>query len=265
MNSELGHEIRLAAPPPPSSQDVSDNPVLEEAQAAIGQFADEDGAALPQVVADLIKRCLDGTEPIEGLGSDKYWVATKFSARHVNIVMLRVAGFKNIEIAQAMGTTPVTVCSIVNHPYGRKIINAMLAARGTRVLDIRTKLDYYADEILDHIYDLTAKSADLDVVSKVGFGLLDRAGYSVTHKVAHQAPLAASASESTLSRLASALEESGSIEAHILPVYVPKGPPEDQGRATAAGFAGQSQGSPPEPLGELGTSGGLRLAKVSGA
>lgn len=246
-----------------SAQDARDA-VMEQ---FLGQTDDDEaGEGLPQEVSDLIKRCLDGTEPIEGLGSNKHWVTPKFSARHVNMVMLRAAGFKNIEIAQAMGTTPVTVCSIVNHPYGRKIIHAMMTTRGTRVLDIRTKLDYYADEILDHIYDLTAKSADLDVVSKVGFGLLDRAGYSVTHKVAQQAtPGASSASESTLSRLASALEQSNSIESHILPVYIPKGPPEDQARATTAGSAGQSQGSPPEPLGELGTSDGLRLARVAGA
>jgi len=130
------------------------------------------------------------------------------------------------------------------------------------VLDIRTKLDMYASDVLDQMYDLTTKSEDLELVAKVGFGLLDRAGYSTTQKFQQVPPAKDLASETTLSRVALALEQSASVDAHIVPAYVPK-PPPDEGRGEV-GSSGTpaSESSPGSELGP--SSGNLRLAKVSG-
>lgn len=226
-------------------------------------FAD-DGMEMPPSVSALIKRCLDGTEPIER--PLKYWEQEKFNARHVNVVMLKVAGFKSNEIAQALGYTAPTISWTLNHPYGKKILHALMTARGTRVLDIRTKLDVYADQILDQMLDMTSKSNDLDQVTKVGFGLLDRAGYNATTKVQQVASPQGLSSNGALSRLASALEQSSVVDAHIMPTYVPKPPPEDQGRGEV-GSSGQSLGRdssrPATDVSSDSSDGGIRLAKVS--
>jgi predicted transcriptional regulator len=288
--SSLGHETQIAGARGQSAS--ADRPdvrlgvgpgagrtVGEESKAAAAavageqlvDFAADEGGELPAAVRELINRCLEGTEPY---GRElKTWEQDKFNSRHVNMVMLRAAGFKGGEIAQAMGATQAMVSWTLNHPYGRKIIHALMTARGTRVLDIRTKLDQYADQILDQIFELTCNSSDLETVSKVGFGLLDRAGYGATQKVQHDVkPAEGAASESTLSRVASALEASAMVNAVIMPAYIPKPPPED---SLGRGEVGSSAESAPRGSGALPASGpgptgpgfdqGIRLAKVSGS
>lgn len=215
---------------------------------------DEEGGVLSPETQALIRRMIDGTEPIDGELKDHH--TEKFSPRQVNMVMLKAAGFKGTEIAAALGCTNVTVSNTVNHPYGRKLMTSLMAARGVRVLDIRTKLDVYAGEILDQMFELTSQSKDLEAVSKVGFGLLDRAGYNATQKVQTVPAERGLASEGTLSRLASALEESQRVDASIMPAYVPKPPPDD----------GLIESSSPGSTAEVDplAGGGVRLAKVSG-
>lgn len=223
----------------------------EVAKEQILDFSDDEGEnALSPEIQALIRRCLDGTEPIDG--DLKQHHVEAFTTRHINMVMLRAAGFKGIEIAAALGCNNVTVSNTINHPYGRKLMAALMASRGVRVLDIRTKLDVYAGEILDQMFELTSKSNDLELVSKVGFGLLDRAGYNATQKVQQVPASKGLASEDTLSRLASALEESECVNASIMPAYIPK-PPPDEGIISSS-----SPGSDADLSG-----GGIRLTKVS--
>lgn len=227
----------------------------EVAKAELLDFAaeDSDTPGISKEISELIQRCLDGTEPCEKLKT--YNQNDKFCAKHVNMVMLRVAGFKVGEIAAACGHHISSVSQILHHPYSLKIQHALVVSRGTRVLDIRTKLDQYADEILDQIFELTQASKDLEAVTKVGFGLLDRAGYGATQRVQQVPADRGLASEGTLSRLASALEESSVVDASIMPAYVPKPPPDDG--LTPSSSSGSD--AEVDPLAD----GGVRLTKVS--
>lgn len=256
MSEHLERESNIGAKAPPSA-------VVSAAQdGLIDLTGDEDGAELPQHVRELIKRCLSGEEPIgRALHNNE---PTKFSTQHVNICLLRVAGFRNGEIAAACGYTPTMVSIATNHPYGKKIIAELISSRGGRVLDIRSRLDEYASEVLDHVFNLAIGSQDLAVVSKVGFNLLDRAGYAPTQRL-EVTDKREIASEGSLNRLASALEQSQSVDSHIMPVYIPS-PPPDEGRGEVGASEPQARDSRlPGPEVEPLSGGGIRLAKVAGA
>jgi len=104
--------------------EASDEELAKRAEETSGllDFSEDENGSLPPEVSELIRRCLDGTEPAEG---KKPWHQDKFSARHVNVCMLRAAGFKNGEIASAMGANPATISWTLSHPYGKKIIHAL--------------------------------------------------------------------------------------------------------------------------------------------
>lgn len=245
----------------PASETQPEKPVAVQAmQDGLLDLSGDEGAEMPQAVKDLIKRCMDGTEPPERpLHSNE---ARQFSTQHVNICMLKVAGFRTGEIASACGYTPTMVSVTIHHPYGRKIIHALMTARGTRVLDIRSRLDEYAGEVLDHMYGLAVASQDLKEVSNVTFGLLDRAGYSTTHKIT-QVPASQLASENALARVASALEQSASVDSHIMQSYVPSSPPDEgRGGVDSERSGARDQMMPGQEIEPL--SGGIRLTKVAG-
>lgn len=267
MTEHLERETRLAGTPSADSAaggtaSVPASELPPHMQNVTGELADvyDDSGEFSPEVAALVKRCLDGTEPMEG---KRTWDHDKFNARHVNMVLLRLAGFKVGEIAEVMGCGIANVSNTLHHPYGKKILNAMMLARGTRVLDIRTRLDLYAGEILDQMVELTSKSNDLEVVTKVGFGLLDRAGYNATQKVAVAHAPQGLASDHTLSRLANALEQSTMVDAQVMPAYVPKGPPENQGQSEVGtlGAGGRDETVARSPVDPAFS--GIRLAKVS--
>lgn len=261
MEERLEHELHIGATPQRTCGAASVAAHAEEITDTLLDMSGDDGASLPPAVSALIKRCLDRTEPIDGLKSND---RVEFTPRHVNMVMLRAAGFKANEIGQALGITTSTVCRFMRHPYAQKILHALISARGARVLDIRSKLDNYADEVLDRMFDLAQKSDDLDAVSKVGFGLLDRAGYGPQSKVTHDVKTSPVATESTLSRLAHAMEQSLSVDRSIMPTYKPQRPPDEglelEGSSSDDVLGSDSSGS------EAGlSSGGVRLTKVASA
>lgn len=178
-------------------------------------------------VRDLISRCMDGTEPHSR--EFKPYEPLKFNTQHITMALMRAGGFRVGEIAQVLGTVPSRVSQILWHPYSIQIIRAMMHHQGARVIDIRTRLEEHASEILERMVELTLKEEDLDKVSKVGFGLLDRAGYGTQQKQASPSSAAPSATDSTLARLASALDESKQVDEVIMPTFKSKGPPADAG------------------------------------
>jgi hypothetical protein len=104
-----------------------------------------------------------------------------------------------------------------------------------RVLDIRTRMEGYASEFLDHLADLTLASEDLGEVRQASFGLLDRIGHGPLNKSV-SATVPASAFEDVgnavheshpLNRLATAMEESNRVNTEVMPNFVSRRPPEE--------------------------------------
>lgn len=218
MAESLGYEVRIGSPPP----SPDGGPLAQ-----LRDFALPEPKDLPQAVKDLLGRCMDGTEPT---GRElKHNEVKKFAPQHINIIMLRAAGFRSGEIARWLELDPVYVSVVLNHPYGKKLISALVQHTAAGVTDIKTRLSIYASDMLDKIYGLALQESDLEKVSKVGFALLDRAGHGPTQKIQAETKRGMdTATEATLGRLSAALEESNAVDRVIMPGYVPKPPPEAQ-------------------------------------
>jgi hypothetical protein len=201
----------------------------------------EERSFSPEVKA-LIQRCLEGTEPAEL----KYWENDKFGPQHINAVVLRAAGFRPGEVAKAMGITPGRASVILNHPYAKKIILALAPEKAVRVFDIRTKMELYGSELLDHVFDLAIESQDLAEVRQAGFGLLDRIGHGPVNKsVSTSVPASAfgdaggsGGDGKLLGRLAAAMEESNRLDREVMPNFKSQRPPEEHSLPGSEGRLG---------------------------
>jgi hypothetical protein len=191
-----------------------------------------DDVALSPEVQALIERCMEGTEPWDK-GEREYWQSQKLSPQQIQVVMLCVAGFKQVEIAKMLGLDAARVNVTCQHPYSKKIVAAMLPTTATRVIDIRTRMEVMAGQLMDHAFGLAIMSKDVKEVKDVTFGFLDRAGYGAVNKSAtlNVSPKdLREASGSALTRMASALEESKVVDAVVMPGWKTPVPPEDPGQ-----------------------------------
>lgn len=173
----------------------------------------------------LISRCLDGTEPT---GRELYaWETQKLSPKAVQAVLLRAAGFKGVEVAKLLGIDAQNVSIFCRHPYGQKILHAMMHTQGARVLDIKSKLEANANVMLDTLMLRAAAEANTEIVAKVTFGLLDRAGYGPKQIIGVERSGGFAADKTSMSRIADALEGSRKIDQHVTPHFQQKPPPLD--------------------------------------
>lgn len=182
---------------------------------------------LPPEARELIKRCMAGTEPY---GRElKYYESKTFSPTMINAIMLMAAGFKNRQVAKMLGVEQQRLSVVRRHPYGIKLLDCLLSRQGVRVLDLKTKLAEYSESLTDELYKQALLSQDLKTISKITFGMLDRAGYGPTTKVEttdKRTPLE-SVGHSALSRLAAALEASDRVDSMVMPGRPTALPPVD--------------------------------------
>lgn len=219
MEDRLEAEVQLA----------SESPELSLADAALDELDQQVGASrLSPQVQEMIQRMLDGKE---AYGRDlKPYEPMKFTPTHINICTLKAAGFKGREIAQMVGLDQQRVSIILRHPYGVKLVSHIVPRNSARVLDIKTKLLEYAEDLLDDTFKLASKSEDLEQVSKVTFGLLDRAGYAPKAAATGDGKEHGLGTENNhlLARVFTALTESEQVTKHIMPGYVQRRPPEEE-------------------------------------
>jgi predicted XRE-type DNA-binding protein len=171
----------------------------------------------PEIQA-LIARCMEGTEPYER--ELKSWEMQKFSPMNVTTILMMSAGFRQKQVAEILGIEQHRISVTVNHPYGRKLLHALMHRQSGRVLDIRTRMETFAGDILDKMYKDAMQSEDLKIVSSIGFAMLDRAGYAPAQNInvnSKSVNVSATTDPATLSRIANALEESNSVDRFIMP------------------------------------------------
>ena len=203
MEDKLEREEQIAqAPPAPRLE-------LEDIVA--------DQTIEPEIRA-LIERCMEGTEPYER--ELKSWEMQKFSPVNVTTILMMSAGFRQKQVAEILGIEQHRVSVTANHPYGRKLLHALMHRQSGRVLDIRTRMEQFAGDIMDKMYKDAMLSNDLKTVSSIGFAMLDRAGYAPTQNIkvdSRNVSVSATTDPATLSRIANALEESNSVDRFIMP------------------------------------------------
>lgn len=187
---------------------------------------------------ELIQRLLDGTE---AYGRDlKAWEVQKFNPIHINVCVLRAAGFRGVEIAKILDLQQTTVSLTLTHPYGIKLVGALVPRSAVKVFDIKTRLEEQASELLDHVYSLAMKSEEVKDVANVTFGILDRAGYQPkSNTSSKEIPGSFSMQESTMKRLERAMEGSAMVNKEVMPHWVPRKPP-DEGSLPADDSVGLS-------------------------
>lgn len=230
----LGREEQIA----PSTELAVAHPELEDSLLP----------SLPKPIMELIDRMLDGTEPY---GRPlKEWDVLKFNPRHINMCVLRASGFKVKEVAELMGYERQGVYQTMTHPYAKKLISALTAQTSAQVLDIRGRIEDYASDLLDETFKLAMEESDLDKLSKVTFGLLDRAGHGVKEAASGaKAPGSGEiqAEASVLNRLSKALEGSKMVDREVMPTWIPRRPPEENfedGQAGSASVGAEGEGGP---------------------
>lgn len=241
MEERLVQETQIVEP----ERLLTKHEIRRETAVAQGEFITSESveeSSLAPEVQELIARCMDGSEPYgRELKSNE---AQKFNSIHIQIVMLRVAGFKQNEIAQMLSLGHMTVHITLKHPYGRKIMLALMPGSATRVLDIRTRMEMMASDLMDECFSLAMKSQDLKEVKDVTFGFLDRAGYNPVNKTAGVVGTPREFADAvSTTRLASALEESNFVDSTVMPSWRPPAPPEDS-------FSAPSSPLDPEPVNE---------------
>lgn len=188
---------------------------------------EEVGASrLTPQVQEMMQRMMEGKE---AYGRDlKPYEPMKFTPLHFNICTLKAAGFRGNQISEMVGLEPARVSVILRHPYGLKLLAALVPKNSARVLDIRTKMVEYADELLDITFGQALKETDLDKVSKVTFGLLDRTGFGPKAPTAGEKDKGTGLENATLlGRIAAAIDESKQVTSHVMPGYVQRRPPEE--------------------------------------
>lgn len=203
MEDKLEREEQIAQAPPTARVE------LEEIVA---------GQQIEPEIQALIARCMEGTEPYER--ELKPWEMQKFSPMNVTTILLISAGFRQKQAAEILGIEQHRVSVTVNHPYGRKLLHALMHRQSGRVLDIRTRMETFAGDILDKMYKDAMQSEDLKIVSSIGFAMLDRAGYAPTQNIkvdSRSVNVSATTDPATLSRIANALDESNSVDRYIMP------------------------------------------------
>ena len=232
MEDSLARETQIAEP----------TSVVTSADTVVAALEE---ATLAPAIQALISRCIDGTE---SYGRDlKSWEVQKFNSNHVQAVLLRIAGFRPVEIATMVGLGQHAVYVLMGHPYTKKIIKALVPEQTTRVIDIRTRMEEQARELMDHAFGLAMKSEDLKPVADVTFGFLDRAGYGAVQKSANVSLSASDlTSERTMSRLADALDESKRVDDVIMPGWVAPKPPEEGSVVAAESPTVVKSAVPPE-------------------
>lgn len=248
MSERLEREEQLPGPPSP----------VEVSSTMVDDIAAEQ--QLDPEIRDLVARCMSG---VEDYGRElKPYEPQRFSPTNITTIFMLAAGFRGSEISRILGVTNMNVSLIKNHPYGQKLLHAMMHRQSARVLDIKTRLDSYAADMLDRLYQGAVHTEDLKLKTQITFGMLDRAGWGPTQKVESRSEIKeTTVSDATIDRLSSALEESSRVNSAIMPHIKPSVPPAVGGEVIGAsqqepadaegGSASSSQSSSPSPLKRL--------------
>ncbi len=225
------------------------SPVIAE-KASVSQRAESEeligASTLPQEVQQLIDRMMQGTEPLDRpLRQNE---VMKFGPPHINMCMLRATGMKVREVAETGGWGYQHTYQTMMHPYAKKLVRVLTNVTGGKVFDIRERIEEYAGEMLDYTFALAMQETDLKVVKDITFGMLDRAGFAPKGESSgkdQKSSESMNADQSTLQRLAKAMEGSAMVNREVMPTWTPRRPPEEQfeqGEGSAESAAKQDGG-----------------------
>lgn len=112
----------------------------------------------------------------------KPWEPDKLNPRHLQAILMKAAGVSNKLIAAELGVGEPNISVVVNHPDAQYILARIIGYAAENVVDIEARIQGMAPMVLDRFSDILATSKKEEIVVKLGFGLLDRAGYGEVKK-----------------------------------------------------------------------------------
>jgi len=201
----------------------------------------------------LIMATLDAELPREE--ALDYWEPDKLSPKHLQVLIMKAAGFKNRAISEQLQLSESRISVIVNHPDSQQVLAGLVALAADQLTDLNTQLKAYSHEILPSLmqdFRVLANREDVDGIkarASLGFGILDRAGFGPTRKVEgkvqHQMVMPAGEA----ARLAGVIEEAEEAEYEILDTTVVAGSGAGDAQAVSvpAGASRPPAGSSPAP------------------
>ena len=152
----------------------------------------------------------------------KYWENLQLKPQHMQMLIMKAAGFTNNYIAEALDYTPARVSVILNHPDAQVALAALVSYQAEELLDVRARIKAHAGEALNVKLDLMRNSKS-DAVRNVAAGdILAAAGYGAVNKSVNlNANVQARLEPEEAADLKSALRESMEVDAE----YFSQGPP----------------------------------------
>lgn len=143
----------------------------------------------------------------------KAWEPQTLNERHLSMIMMRVSGVKQREIAQIFGATDSNVSIVLNHPDAEYLLSRLHAARFSMPNDIEKRLEALNEDAVRVLEELMSDE-EVSALKKTpaAFKLLERNGYGKKQVVEHEHRHRLEANGDQLAQLASALRESRSIE-----------------------------------------------------
>jgi predicted transcriptional regulator len=185
-----------------------------------------EGTAQRESIEDLFDAAMAGFLPRSR--ELKPWEPDKLNPRHLQIINLKAAGVSNTKIAEMLGIGETNVSIIVNHPDSKYLLARIVAYAAENVTDIRARIEASAALAHEKLMEVLTTSTKEDSIIKVGFGLLDRAGYGAVQKSESKVVNEIHMAKEEASLISQAIRESSSIEEAeyvILPEEQPPGSP----------------------------------------
>ena len=142
----------------------------------------------------------------------KYYENKKLKPKHMKILRLAVAGWDSRQIARALDLTEARVSIILNHPDASAIMARIVGAAADK-LGVSERLQAVAPEMLEHTLGVIRTTHNDALKLKGAFALLDRAGFTPTHKVEVNDQRSTAAAPAILQRLVDVMAESNALHA----------------------------------------------------
>ena len=108
----------------------------------------------------------------------------RVQSQHREIIRLKISGFKNCEIAEAVGMTQSHISQVLNSPLVKERIEQIQAAADLQAVDVLTDIKNMAPEAVSLLYDIMKdddklRESRLSVTTrmKAASEILDRSGY----------------------------------------------------------------------------------------
>lgn len=113
-------------------------------------------------------------------GERQYAIETMWNVHH-EIVRLAVMGFKQVDIANQLNISEVTVSYTLNSPIVKRKLDCMHAARDLQAIDVAKQIQALAPKAIEAM-EVLLESDVASVKLRAAVDILDRAGHGAVKK-----------------------------------------------------------------------------------